>query len=683
MRYLSFLSVGLLIALPVLHAQGFQGGPDGFGYYWESTQDRGDTIRFSWLDPSNHEPLAGWFPNPDDGWKRIGLPYRFPFYGGTLDSIVICSNGFLEYPVTCTNYENLSFPAPSFPCLLALFWDDLSPAQSGSIRRYDDPEHRFTSITWLNVIRFNTSETLSCQALLFANGSIRLNILRAPRTGNSCTIGIQGNSGNGGCYLQYVCNGEPVEHVPKDSTSIRFFVRRLEHDVGVLRAETPCGWLPVGSQCPVTAVFKNHGTSAETFPVSCRIVRTRIPHDTVFLRTLAISNLAPGDTVAPYFGDWLVPPCPDSWYVLLETRLAGDMLPRNDTGRFVASTFSPGFGTLLGSWDFPELGSGMNLAGITHRPDSNRFYLAAGHPNRILSFAPGPDRPVLRPEPFALQNFHGDDIIWGIAWDNRQPGFWLGHVSAYGTGCLCARYGPDGRFTGQVLDLAALVPGAWFAGIDQGPGGTMFAVAVGSGNRVCEFDPVSGQLVRQLPGPQSSYRVCSFVGDHRWYLLTGGWNQGSLLAVDFNGQVCETVPLADLADLDIYRPALPCPDSFVWAYATTSRIQNTIHRVSLGRTWRVVGLGTEVGLEPEAYRLAVRPSIVRPGQRFTVTSPFSGTRILLWDPAGRLVRTLGLPPAEWAAVDRRGLSLAPGVYVLTVAGPATKLSSKLVVMSGR
>ena len=215
--------------------------------------------------------------------------------------------------MTYTNYENAPLPASRFPYLLALYWDDLSPAQSGSVRRYDDPAQRFTCITWFNVVRFNTHETLSAQILLYADGDIRMNVLRAPQTKNSSTVGIQGQYGSNDHYLQYGCDGNPGEHQPEDSTSIRFYVRRLGHDVGVFHGGMPCGWIPTGSQTPVTGVFKNYGLSTETFPVSCCVIRTRVPRDTVFTRTQTVSNLAPGDTVECYFGDWLVPPTPDSW----------------------------------------------------------------------------------------------------------------------------------------------------------------------------------------------------------------------------------------------------------------------------------------------------------------------------------------------------------------------------------
>jgi len=659
----------LLALAPFAQLFAFQGGPDGFGYYWESTQDPGDTIAFFWLDPSDHEVLTGWQPNPDDGWRRVGLPYRFPFYGDTLDSIVICSNGFLEHPSTFTSYENLELPCSQFQSLLAAFWDDLSPAQSGSVRRRDDPSARFTCITWDNVVRFNTNETLSCQMLLFASGDIRFNLLRAPRTKSSCTIGIQGRHGSDNHYLSYLFDGEPSHHVADDSMSVRFYVRRLDHDVAALRVTSPDAWLPASFQTPVSGTVRNLGSSVENFPVYCRVVHARWPYDTVFSRTKAVTALEPGQSRDCYFGDWLTPPAPDSWHVILKTGLASDQQPRNDTLRFATSSFAPGLGTILGSWSFPALGEGLNLAGITYCPDSNRFYVSLCDPNRVASF-PADSAQQLRVETFELQDFFGDDMVWGIAWDRSRPGFWLVHVSRYGTGCILAGYEADGGFSGDTWDLVPIEPDVWFAGIDQSGLGTLFATAVGGTNRIYEFDVEGRRVARFVPGSNMSWRACSFLGDHNSYLFSGGWNHNQVSSLTIDGRVTASAPLADLADLDIYTPVVPRPESLVWAYATTNSPDNTIHRIALGLTW--AGVGIVEGEKPfdAGPELRVSPTVLVSGQPVRVLP--SGP-IALWDASGRLV--LRRPCAR--TLDTRGL--APGVYVLTVATQGANLSRRLVV----
>jgi hypothetical protein len=660
------------------------GGPDGYGYYFETTQDIGDTIRFSWVDPSSHSVLTDWQPNPDDGWTRVGLPFGFPFYGDTLDSIVVCSNGFLEFPTTLTSYINEQLPVSRIPGLIAVFWDDLSPVQSGSIRLWDDVTNHATVITWDNVVRFNTTETLSCQVILGSDGRIEVNILRAPAGSGSATIGIQGHSGDDNHFLEYVFDGAPVHHVPVDSTSIRFFNMQLGHDVGVLRAGSPQGWIPANSQMTVTATFKNFGLSTETFPVSVAIVHVHFPYDTAFAQTRTVTNLAPGDTAACYYGDWLVPPSADSWKVMFRTGLAGDEFAYNDSLPALTTSIPPAFGTVLESWDFPGLGDGMNLAGITFSPDSNRFYLAAIEPNRVFSFPVGGPETGLRPESLELQSFFGDDLIWGIARDPVQPGFWITHVSASGPGCTVARYAADGSFAGDTWDIAAIETGAWFAGIDIAPDGVCYATEVGAGNRIYQLDLAAKQVLGFLPGPAASWRACAYVGDRECFVLSGGWNQNTLYRLSSGGGILETASLPGLADLDVYRRDSVCLDSLVWAFATISNSSNTIQRISAGRVWAAVGLSEPPsGIHHSPFAISVFPNPCRTH----ATVRISGSSFILHpsslsvhDVTGRLVLQSPIANRQSSiALDLR--SLPTGIYMLTLSTPTGNLTHKLVVLT--
>jgi hypothetical protein len=658
------------------------GGPDGFGYCFETTQDLGDTIQFSWIDPSTHPVLTDWHPNPDDGWTRIALPFGLPFYGDTLDSIVVCTNGFIEFPTTFTSYANSSLPVSSIPGLIAAFWDDLSPAQSGCVRRWDDMANHATVITWDNVVRFNTCDTLSFQVVLAADGRIQINVLQAPGVPNSATVGIQGNSGADGWYLEYVCDSLPGQHVLADRTSIRFSVRRFAHDVGVLEAGTPQGWVPVNSQMPVTATFRNFGTNTETFTVSASVVHVHFPFDTGYTCTRQVAGLAPFETAGVYFGDWLVPPSPDSWKVVFRTNLPGDEFPYNDSSRCLTTSVPPALGSVLGSWDLSDLGDGMNLAGITHRADSNRFYFTCLDPNRVYSFTPDGPGVDLRQEPFQLQNFFGDDAAWGIGWDERDSCFWISHSSTYGPGCIAARYKPDGSFTGDTWNLGNLEPGVWFAGLDITREGLCHAVEVGGGNRVYKLDFGVKGVLGYLPGPVASWRACAYVGDRECYLLAGGWNQNALCRLSSSGEVIETASLPGLADLDVYRPESLSRDSLVWAYVTVSNNENTIRRISAGRTWATVALGDGPAVAGPQFALAVSPN---PCRGSTVLRLMTGTRdiataLRVFDASGRLVRSV---PVRTSSFALRTSDLAAGIYLLTATTPRGNLSQKLAVLDSR
>lgn len=682
---ISAVALYLIVAtLFPLRAQTDQGGPDGFGYYYESSQDPGDTIRFSWLDPARHTPITCWTPDPDDGWAIIHLPGRFPFYGDTLDSIIVCTNGFLQYPTTSTSHLNMPLPVSSIPFLVAAFWDDLSPAAAGQVLHYDDPAGTFTAITWQDVVRFGTSETVTCQVLMFADGRLRLNYLKVPPNSRFSTIGIQGNSGAGGHYLEYVCDGWPSAHVPQESSSVVFFVRRLENDVGIQRLSSPVGWVPPGQQVPVATTVRNYGLSSAAFSVRALILRGRFPHDTLFERGLTVTGLAPGDTAPCYFGDFLTSPNPDSWRVITFTLLPGDQYPRNDTACGVAFSVPPAFGSVLESWDFPTLGSGFNLAGISFRADSGRFYVAVNDPGRIYSF-PSAEPTALRQEPFELQSFFGDDIIWGVAWDDLQPGFWLAHVSNHDSGCILARYSPDGTFTGDTWEFAEVTPDAWLAGIDCGPDNTLYATSVGAGNHIYHLDPTNRTVLGRLTGPSVSWRACSYVGDHEFHLLTGGWNDHQVVQLNRAGSVIRYASTPDLADLDVYQPSSPPVDSFIWAYSTRNNELNTIAKVSLGLLWSGIGISEPEEVPAPTPALFVTPNPVT-GSRATVRHSLADLpgRFELRDVTGSLVAAGPLVSREVVLplTQTNGTRLASGIYLLRLSTRKATVTHKLVVAIG-
>lgn len=672
----------LAFVFPVF-SQTDEGGPDGFGYYYQSTQEPGDSITFNWIDPASHNPITNWNPNPDDGWATIHLPYRFPFYEDTLDSITVCTNGFLQFPTTYTNYHNQELPALQFYHLIALFWDDLNPGNSGAVYYYNDAATRSTIITWHNVTLYNLPETVSAQVVLCSDGTIQLNYLNAPTNPVSATIGIQGDYGNNNYFLQYLYNGNPVQHLITDRTSIRFFVRRLEHDVGVLRLISPEVWFPPNSQCPVLATIKNYGLNTETFTARAILFRNRPPYDTLFNRTFAITSLGPDDTCRCYFGDLLTEPNPDSYQFVVQTELVNDQHRRNDTLYRIVTTFPPEFGTVISSWDLSGLGLGMNLAGITYVPDSSRFYLVVNDTNRIISFPV--DNPLnFRFEQFNLQNFFGDDIIWGIVWDRQNPGFWITHSPHEETGCIAARYAPDGAFTGDTWNIEQIEPGVWFAGIDQGAEGTFYAVAVGGSNRIYHLDPNQKQVLGYLPGPIASWRACSYLGDQNRFLFSGGWNENLLVQIDRSGNITQSSVLPDLADLDIYTPDFPCPDSFVWAYATKSNYSNTIVKVSLGVLWRNVGVQENPApLIIPSFAVQPNPS---PNGIVTISGlkPDQNTVITLYDAGGRRLlqkNTTGIPTINLNLLGLTHNRISRGVYFLTVKDAFQKHKAKIILLN--
>ncbi|MEO0114016.1 MAG: kelch repeat-containing protein [candidate division WOR-3 bacterium] len=199
--------------------------PDAFGYYYESTQEPGDTVTFSWIDPTGGTVLSGWSPSADDGYVTRTLPFGFKFYSPAssppnITQINVCTNGFLETS-TATTYTNTALPNNTIQNFIGPFWDDLNITSPGQVIEKTDGQS-YVAYSWVNVPRFGTTELQTFQVVLYRNNKIRFNYLDVNGTLNSNTIGIQGGYGANGWYLQYVYNGDPSNHIVADNVTIAF-----------------------------------------------------------------------------------------------------------------------------------------------------------------------------------------------------------------------------------------------------------------------------------------------------------------------------------------------------------------------------------------------------------------------------------------------------------------------------
>ena len=196
--------------------------PDGFGYIYESTQEEGDTVSFIWIDPTSGTPLTGWYPNADDGYVQVNLPFPFRYYNRNLTTLYVCTNGFLS-DSAATTFTNTPFPT-TIRNHLAGWWDDLDLRTTGTVYQYNDPNGNFVVFAWVNVPRYNAPNELETfEIILYRNGVIRYSYLTMTGTLNSSTVGIQGIYGANRWYHQYLYNGQPPHHIVDDSVSIIFY----------------------------------------------------------------------------------------------------------------------------------------------------------------------------------------------------------------------------------------------------------------------------------------------------------------------------------------------------------------------------------------------------------------------------------------------------------------------------
>lgn len=656
------------------------GGPDGFGYVYRSTQELGDSIRYQWIDVRNGVTLSGWYPNDDDGYVTLALPFPFVFYGETLQSINICTNGFLSTSPS-TEYANQPLPCADIRNLIAPFWDDLSLPQGGTVRYYVPPDSSCCVVAFLNIARYQPPyDRQTFQVVFYPDGRIQFNYQTVNGNRSSSTIGIQGGTGANQWYLQYVADGNPPSHIVQDSTTVSFTLLRHQHDVGAVALSSPAPFFAPGTSQPVMVRIRNFGLEPASFTVSGLMINTAYPYDTAYRAApVPVTNLPAGETLTVMLENF-TPDYAGTWQAKLFTQHPDDEQRTNDTVRTQVSNRLL-FGMQLQSWNL-DLPSGFALGGITYDPECDRFYLAVQEPNQVFSFAAADPPGTLRNEPFALQSFFGNDVIWGIAYDHQRQSFWLGHVAASGQGTILARYRADGSFSGDTWNLNGISPTGWCAGMDHLPDyDHLLLTKVGDNNALYQLNCVTRQVVRLIPGGSQSYRACSFLNLADPWLLTGGWNQNQLLRLDTAGNLRNWALVESLADCDIYQPCYPQPDSLVWVMATLSNQSNTLKKLALGFTWRQLA-AEEFRLRaplPLGLRLAsiqTNPLHIRLELAFPLV-----LRLSLFDRTGREI--LSLEPRH-CPVGNQSLylpvPLAPGIYFVRVSAGAESQSQKVVVL---
>ncbi|MCH7760977.1 T9SS type A sorting domain-containing protein [candidate division TA06 bacterium] len=94
------------------------GGPDPFGYSFKHC-----TFNYVFLNPGDNPTQLG-----EDQSFDINLPFTFPFYGQSINTIRVSSNGYITVPPEDgTDFTNDPIPSGNSPNnLIAPFWEDLS-----------------------------------------------------------------------------------------------------------------------------------------------------------------------------------------------------------------------------------------------------------------------------------------------------------------------------------------------------------------------------------------------------------------------------------------------------------------------------------------------------------------------------------------------------------------------------
>jgi hypothetical protein len=181
-----------------------QGGPDAFGYRWIDSDDPGGPS-FEWNDIlSVGTQLTGWSPSSDDGNVNVTLPWAFSFYGTSYTSMTVCTNGWISFVSTTTEYSNSAIPTTTTPngAIYGL-WDDLNLSTSGTVHYYNDIANQRFVVQYTNVPFYSGTGTATFQIILYRDGSIRTLYRSVVGQLTSCTIGVENQAGTVGLQVVY------------------------------------------------------------------------------------------------------------------------------------------------------------------------------------------------------------------------------------------------------------------------------------------------------------------------------------------------------------------------------------------------------------------------------------------------------------------------------------------------
>ncbi len=150
----------------------------------------------------NASTIASSITNSDDSSQSVSIGFNFPFYGNTYSALYISTNGYISFGSGYSTYSNQNIPSTSSPNnIIAPFWDDLNPANTGDIfyQTVGLSPNRIFVVEWRNVTHYPSGTDYSFEIQLeeststirFLYGSMN----GSYADGSSATIGIENSMG--------------------------------------------------------------------------------------------------------------------------------------------------------------------------------------------------------------------------------------------------------------------------------------------------------------------------------------------------------------------------------------------------------------------------------------------------------------------------------------------------------
>jgi hypothetical protein len=140
----------------------------------------------------------------DDTGQVVPLGFNFTFFGNTYTTIAVCSNGYLTFGATQTDFTNDPIPNTATPNdIICPIWDDYDPSSGGQVdyQTLGLVGNRRFIAQWTAVPQFSTADQNTFQAVLYENGNrieFRYGTFTAEGFAGDYTVGIENITGTTG-----------------------------------------------------------------------------------------------------------------------------------------------------------------------------------------------------------------------------------------------------------------------------------------------------------------------------------------------------------------------------------------------------------------------------------------------------------------------------------------------------
>jgi hypothetical protein len=146
-------------------------------------------------------------PLDNDGAQPIGLPFPFPFYGQSYETVWVHANGFLSFDRSYAGSQyanNGCLPSISLPnAAIYALWDDLDPGAGGTVY-FDSMDGGSFLVQWQDVPRPEGGGTNTFQVILWPDGRALLQY-QSVAVPNGATTGAENWDATMGWRV--ACNG--------------------------------------------------------------------------------------------------------------------------------------------------------------------------------------------------------------------------------------------------------------------------------------------------------------------------------------------------------------------------------------------------------------------------------------------------------------------------------------------